>query len=79
MVFDVYLLFLPSPSRLCANLGYVKTVNCCSHEPSIGRKISKRRTSTAAPTASPAAPATSTTSATLRATRRRKRSSGSAR
>ena len=26
------------------NLGYVKIVNCCSHELSIGRKSSKRKT-----------------------------------
>lgn len=77
----MYTFFFPSPaSRLRSqkkhwNIGYVKTVNCCSHEPSIGRKISNRQTSMAALTASRAAPATSTTSAP-KATHQRKRSNG---
>lgn len=62
-----------------ANIGYVKIVNCYSHEPSIGlRKISKRKTSMEVPIASRAVPATLTMHA-LKVTRRRKRSNGLAR
>ena len=65
-----------SASRLCAkNIGYAKTANCCSHELSIGRKISKHKTSTAAATASRAVQATSITNVP-KAIRRRKRSNG---
>lgn len=58
------------------NIGYVKIVNCFSHEQSIGRKTFKRRTiSMAVPSASRAALETSTTNAP-KAHRRRKHSSG---
>lgn len=85
MAFDVYFsslhLRLSSMRDLSRktnrqNIGYVKTVNCCSHEPSIGRrKISKRKISMAAPTASRAAPAILITNVP-KATRQRKRSNG---